>query len=170
MNSPVQRQARLVLLIDADPAMRATVRPLVARHGLDLVQARTGVAALDLVQRMPDSFRMAVVSLELPGMSGALLMETLRLFRPDVSAICLTAVERVAMTAESANCLSKPPSPAEFGSQMDDALSGALPAPAPRARPSAIQRAQAEFAVSGDLLEAARKLARGMPDEPASAW
>ena len=170
MNSPVQRQGRLVLLIDADPAMRATVRPLLARYGLDLVQARTGVAALDLVQRMPDSFRMAVVSLELPGMSGTLLMETLRLFRPAVSIICLTAVERVVVTAESANCISKPPSPAELGSQMGDALAGALPAPAPRARPSAILRAQAEFAVSGDLLGAARELARGMPDEPASAW
>jgi DNA-binding response OmpR family regulator len=168
MESSTRLQGRLVLLIDDDPATRAVVRPVLVRYGLELVQARTGVAALELLQRMPGSFRMAVISVELPGVSGAVLLETLRLFRPKLALVCLAAA--TSAMAEAAICLPKPVTATELRTEMEAALAGPAGHRAPVASAAAIARAEARFAASGNLLEAARELARGMPGEPASGW
>ena len=171
MDGPTDVTGRLVLLVDPDPATRLTVRPLLIRYGLELIQARTTVAALELLQRMPERFRMAVVCLEMPVLSGSLLIETLRLFRPSLPVVCLTAAEQSAVGAAMGNCLPKPVRPDELRAQLEDALAGVGSAfSAATVTPAAVARAQAEFAVSGNLLEAARELARGMPGEAASGW
>jgi CheY-like chemotaxis protein len=171
MDRPTDIAGRLVLLVDPDPATRLIVRPLLIRYGLELVQARTTVAALELLQRMPDRFRMAVVCLEMPVLSGSLLIETLRLFRPALPVVCLKAGERSAVGAGTGNCLAKPVRADELRAQLEDALAGeSSVSPAATVTPAALARAQAEFAVSGNLLEAARELARGMPGETASGW
>lgn len=168
MDSPVPQRGRFVLLIDADAATRAAMRPLLPRYGLELVQARTSVAAIDLLQRMPANFRMAVVSLDMPGISGAVLIETLRVFRPELALVCVSDGTAALVGANS--CLAKPVNGPELRAQIEDALAGKPASPVPAASPEAIARAQAAFADSGSLLDAARELARGMPGEPASGW
>jgi DNA-binding response OmpR family regulator len=169
MDEPKKHRARLVLLIDSDPATRQAVRPLLLANNLELVQARTSVSALDLLQRFPDRFRLALVSLEMSGLSGTVLLETLRLFRPALAVLCLTAAAAVA--AGNGNCLSKPVSPADLRAQLEEALTGSVKSSTGAAvTPEAVARARASFAISGNLLEAARELARGMPGGRASGW
>jgi len=168
MDSPVLQRGRFVLLIDSDPATRAAMRPLLPRYGLELVQARTSVAAIELLQRMAANFRMAVVSLEMPGIPGSVLIETLRVFRPEMALVCVSGGTTALVGAHT--CLPKPVNGTELRAQMEDALAGKPTSPMPAASPEAIARAQAAFAGSGRLLDAARELARGMPGEPASGW
>jgi DNA-binding response OmpR family regulator len=162
---------KLVLLIDADPSTRDVVRPLLAPRGLEVVQARNGVAGLEIVQRLPDLFKLAMINLQIPGLSGAVLIETLRLCRQELPVVCLSSTERTAPAAASSNCLSKPLQAAELRAQVDDALLGIhQPATGVAVDPEALARAKAAFEVSGNMLDAARELARGIPSEPPSEW
>jgi DNA-binding response OmpR family regulator len=171
MEDPVQRRPRLVLLIDADLVTREVVRPLLAPKGLELVQARTSVAGLEILQRLPERFRLAIVNLEMPGLSGVALIETLRLCRPDLPVVCLTAAESAAVASAGGDCLSKPVQPAELRAQVENALAGVLESAARVAvDPEALARAWAAFEASGSLLDAARELSRGLPGEAASEW
>jgi CheY-like chemotaxis protein len=169
MEDSTQPATKLVLLIDADPATRDVVRPLLAPRGLEVVQARNGVAGLEILQRLPDRFRLAIINLGMPGLSGAVLIETLRLCRPGLPVVCLTSSERTAVAAASSNCLSKPVQPAELHAQVEDALAGIHQSvTAVAVDPEALARAKAAFEASGNMLDAARELARGIPSEPAS--
>lgn len=171
MEDSTQPETKLVLLIDADPATRDVVRPLLAPRRLELVQVRNGVSGLEILQRLPDRFRLAIVNLEMPGLSGAVLIETLRLCRPGLPVVCLTSAERTALAAANSNCLSKPVRPTELHAQMEDAFAGIHQSvTAVAVDPEALARAKAAFAASGNLLDAARELVRGMPSEPASEW
>ena len=171
MDEPTQPRAGLVLLIDWDPATREAVKPLLAPYSLELVQARTSVAALELLQRVPNHFRLAIISLEMSGLSGAVLLETLRLFRPELPVVCLTAAEPATVAAGNGNCLTKPVNVADLRGQLEDGLAGkSVAGSVAGAAPEAIARARASFALWGSLLEAARELARGMPAGPANGW
>lgn len=164
----------LALLIDTDPATRRMLRPMLARRGLDVVQASTGIAGLELLQRLPGLFRLAVVSCDLPGLSGSAVIEAIRRFRPEVGIVCLTSADRAtAAVGTDRPCLSKPVSSGDVEPQVDLALAGAG---AVRngwtsvVSEAAALRAQARFAVSGDLVESALELARGMSGEMQEEW
>ncbi|MGN6391258.1 MAG: response regulator [Gemmatimonadales bacterium] len=154
----------LALLIDSDPTMRSQVRPILEAHGLEVVHARSSVAALELLQRMPDRFRLVLVSMEMPGLSGRVLLETLRLFRPQLPAICLTGAVGTAVGAAETNCLPKPLGAEDVHPRITQAMGGAstLVLGQPIASDAAA-RVRATFASSGSLLEAARELARALP-------
>ncbi len=80
-----------VLLVDDEDALRRVMKDLLARDGYDIVEARTGVEALDQVDRhAPD---VVVLDLNLPGMDGYSVLAELR-SRPatrDIPVIVLTA-------------------------------------------------------------------------------
>jgi len=82
---------QLALLADDDRETARQARPWLLSQGLELVQARGGMAALELLQRLPESFGLALVSLDLPDIPGVVLIETLRHFRPALPVMCLTA-------------------------------------------------------------------------------
>jgi CheY-like chemotaxis protein len=160
-NRPTNGHPRLVLLIDADPDTRRVVAPLLAPGGLEVVQAREGAAALEILQRLPDRFRLVILSLETPGISGAVLLTTLRLLRPELPVVCLSAAELV--PAEGSPCVGKPLKPELLGERIALALEGGR-------RPAldlelvsreAVDRARRSFGQSGSLLDAAREIARG---------
>lgn len=171
MEDSTQPAPKLVLLIDADPTTSEGVRPLLAIRGLEVVQARNSVAGLEILQRLPERFRLAMINLEMPGLSGAVLIETLRLCRPGLPVVCLSSAERTAVAAAGSNCLSKPVQPAELRTQVEEALAGIhRPVIATAVDPEALARAKAAFDASGNLLDAAHELSRGMPSEPGSGW
>ena len=157
-------EARLALLVDADRESRSLLQPLLRARGLDLVHARTGVAGLELLQRMPGRFRLVVVSIDLPGLAGPVVLETLRLFLPSLPLVCLAESVETSAVPAAGPCLSKPFDAADAALQIDAALS------APRillvgaaVSAEALARAKASFALSGNLLDAAREIARGLP-------
>ena len=124
MNTSTNGRPNLVLLIDSDPATRQSVVPLLVRSGMELVQARDSVAGLEILQRLPERFRLAIISLEMPGLSGTVLIQTLRLFRPDLPIVCLTHRQPVAAGERATQCLDKPVRPELLRAQLEDALGG----------------------------------------------
>jgi DNA-binding response OmpR family regulator len=157
-----------VLLMSRDRKLRDALRRAVAVHQLQLVHASAGVAGLELLQRFSETFRLAVVDTDIPGLPGSVVMETLRQFRPELPVVCLSS-GRVLAGALAARCLGRPIDEDLLAEAVESALRGAGPlfeAWTPLAGPGAIARAHECFRVSGDLVEAALELARGMPVEP----
>jgi CheY-like chemotaxis protein/Tfp pilus assembly ATPase PilU len=80
-----------ILLVDDEDALRRVMRDLLARDGYEVVEARTGIEALDQVDRhAPD---VVVLDLNLPGLDGYSVLAELR-SRPatrDIPVIVLTA-------------------------------------------------------------------------------
>jgi DNA-binding NtrC family response regulator len=171
MNPATNGRPRLVLLIDADPATRQLIAPILAPSGLELVQSRGSVAGLEILQRLPERFRLVIVSLELPGLSGAAVLGTLRLFRPELAVVCLTGAEP-ATPSSTAGCLTKPVQADALREQVSDALVGRARGAIdlPRINSEAVERAQAAFGRSRNLLEAAREIAAGLPGRATEDW
>jgi CheY-like chemotaxis protein len=154
----------LVLLVDHDSVSRVSVRRLLAERGLELVHARTGLAGLELMARLPENFRLVIVSLDLPGLSGAAVLETLRRFRPGIPLLCLSNGTN-APAAAAHTCSRKPIDEVDLRTQLDAALDGGTAfVPPLEILPEAVARAEARYAASGNLVEAAEEVDRGMPD------
>jgi CheY-like chemotaxis protein len=69
-------RGRTVLLVDDEDTLRRVMRDLLVRDGYEVVEARTGVEALDQVDRhAPD---VVVLDLNLPGMNGYAVLSELR--------------------------------------------------------------------------------------------
>jgi CheY-like chemotaxis protein len=157
---------RLVLLVDNDVDSRRHARHLLELHGMEVVQASNGIAALELVQRLPQSFRLVIMELDLPGLSGALVAETLRIFRPDLPTLCMSS-GAVTGAVDGLRCLTKPLQGPDLQAALEDGQSLHHPDGGPRLPETSIARACARYAAVGDLVEAALELARdaGMEEE-----
>lgn len=155
---------RLVLLIDHDVMSRRGTRHLLESRGLDVVQASNGMAALELVQRLPDSFQLVLTDLQLPGIPGRVIMETLRLFHPGLPVYCMDTELVGAATGGLTRCLSKPLLESELDATLQEIADGWSPQTGLEVPEELLQRARARFAEGGDLVEAALELARGMPE------
>jgi CheY-like chemotaxis protein len=158
---------RLVLLVDHEVESRRHTRHLLELHGMEMVQATNGIAALELIQRLPQSFRLVLTEIDLPGLSGAVVAETLRIFRPDLPTFCMSR-EALAGRSRGRRCLAKPLQ----GPDLEAAIrqDGAFADGDGRRGPgdAVIARARARFAVAGDLVEAAMELARATGEEEGS--
>jgi CheY-like chemotaxis protein len=145
---------RLVLLVDDDADSRRHTRHLLELHGMQVVQASNGMAALELIQRLPQSFRLVITEMDLPGLPGAVVQETLRIFRPDLPALCISS-----RAVDGRRCLSKPLQAPELLAAIREApgVYGSDGGGPPEAH---VARARACYARVGDLVEAALELAR----------
>lgn len=155
---------RLVLLIDHDVMSRRATRHLLESRGLDVVQASNGLAALELVQRLPDSFQLVLTDLQLPGIPGRVLMEALRIFRPQLPVYCMGSDLVGAATGGSMRCLSKPLLESELEATLREIANGWSPPTGLDLPEEVLQRARTRIAAGGDLVEAALELSRGMPE------
>jgi CheY-like chemotaxis protein len=155
------RDGQLVLLVDYDVESRRQARHLLELRGMDVVQASNGMAALELVQRLPRSFHLVLTDLDLPGIPGPVVVETLRIFRPDLRVICMDGVRSMARASRNWQCLSKPLQGGQLEAALVDGssgwdLQGRLEIP-----DTVAARVRARFAVVGDLVEAALEICRG---------
>lgn len=157
-------RGNLALVIDDDAEARRSARALLEARGYDVVHASNGVAALELIQRLPDSFSLVFTELDLQGLPGTALIEALRLFRPDLAVVCVSGRRSAVLPG---GCLQKPVQADELDVQLG-AIRGGMPtrweAPV-LADDQAIARAKARYALAGDLVEAALELARGLTSE-----
>jgi CheY-like chemotaxis protein len=152
---------RLVLLVDYDVDSRRQARHLLELRGMEVVQASNGMAALELIQRLPRSFRLVLTDLDLPGIPGAVVVETLRLIRPDLPVLCMSATRTVAGRVEVKRCLSKPLQGGELEAMLEESASGWELEGLLGVSDELAARVRARFAVAGDLVEAALELYRG---------
>jgi CheY-like chemotaxis protein len=151
----------LVLLVDNDVSSRREARHLLEARGMDVVQASNGLAALELVQRLPKSFRLVVTDLDLPGIRGSVLVETLRLFRPDLPVLCMSNNVVAIVGTGSKRCLIKPLRERDLGAALEEIAQYWVPQALMEVSDRAVARARARYAVVGDLVEAAIELSDG---------
>jgi DNA-binding NtrC family response regulator len=157
---------RLVLLLDHDTESRRAVGPMLARQGYDVVQAASALVGLELIQRLPTSFRLVLADLELEDLPGRLLVETLAHCRPDLPVVCMQNTRYADVTAMVSGCLAKPLRAEALEGQIRAAFAGTAPWTLTTAvTPEVAARARERYAETGDLVEAAFELARGLPPE-----
>lgn len=73
----VPRKKQLqILLADDDTAVRAALRELLLREGFAVMEAASGLAALELLQKRQPAF--SIMDVDMPGMTG---IEVLRIAR-----------------------------------------------------------------------------------------
>jgi DNA-binding NtrC family response regulator len=163
---PESRNRNLVLVID-DNGDRRAIRRILGGLGFDVVQASSGLVGLELIQRLPESFAFVLTDVELPGLPCAVIIETLRLFRPELPVLCMGEGKAVGVLAAPTGCLSKPLQAEELRLQVEAALAKATRSWEPASRSNADQavlRARARYSEGKSLVEAALELARGYQD------
>jgi signal transduction histidine kinase/CheY-like chemotaxis protein len=79
-----------VLVVDDDEAVRALARWVVERAGFRVVTARDGDEAINVFRADPGAFRLVLLDLTMPRMSGAEALAGLRAIRPNVPVVVIT--------------------------------------------------------------------------------
>ncbi len=164
---PQSGSRSLVLVIADDNDGRRAIRKMFDSLGFDVVHASNGIVGLELIQRLPRSFRFVLTDLDIPGVPGVVIMETLRLFRPELPVLCMGEAKTVGALAGPRGCLVKPLQMEELRTQAHAALANAAPWEPGSDSPSeqAVLRARARYAEAKSLVDAALELARGSRDE-----
>lgn len=165
---PESASCSLVLVIDDDSDGRRAIRRMLNSLGFDAVQASSGLVGLELIQRLPRSFLLVLMDVDLPGLPGVVIIETLRLFRPELPVLCMGEGKAVGMLAAPTGCLTKPLQVEELRLQVQAAVAQTArewePASGSHSN-QAVLRARARYAEGNNLVEAALELARGYQTE-----
>jgi two-component system OmpR family response regulator len=82
-------QAAKILVVDDEESIRFYLREVLERDGHNVTSVESGEAALQTA--MSDSFDLALIDLQLPGIGGMQVLKTLRQTSPNTSIIVLTA-------------------------------------------------------------------------------
>lgn len=154
--------ANLVLLIEHDTATRRALRRTLESRGYEVVEAVTATAGLELLQRLPEAFRLVLVRRNLRGLPSAALVETLRLFHPRLPVFCLSdgpgATVEIGCPTVSAGAEELEAHLRVFaGGNNGWGESTCLD-------PDAVRRVRERYARTGDLVEAAHEVVRALPE------
>jgi DNA-binding response OmpR family regulator len=167
MGERYQAGTGLVLVVDHNIEGRRALRRVLSQWGFDVVQAASGIVALELIQRLPDRFRFVIVDLDLPGLPGSAVVETLLQLRPDLPVLCMSSARVTAGPGSVAGCLAKPLQAEELETHVRAALEGRT---APWVEQASVPEevlaeVRAYYELTGDLVEAGMRLARAVPDD-----
>jgi DNA-binding response OmpR family regulator len=155
---------RMVLLVDHDVESRRHARHLLELQGMEVIQASNGMAALELIQRLPQRFSVVLTEIDLPDLPGSVVTRTLRIFRPDLRTLCMSS-RAAAGLADGRRCLTKPLQGADLQAALGNGRDSAQDDEGPELPEDQIARARARYAALGDLVEAAIELARARRPE-----
>lgn len=155
---------RMVLLVDHDVESRRHARHLLELHGMEVIQASNGIAALELIQRLPRRFGVVLTEIDLPDLPGSVVRQTLRVFRPDLVTLCMSS-RAVAGLVDGRRCLAKPLQSADLQAALGNGRDPSQDDDEPDLPEDQIARARARYAALGDLVEAAIELARARRPE-----
>jgi FixJ family two-component response regulator len=109
--------------------------------------------------RLPRSFLLVLTEIDLPGLSGTIVAETLRVFRPDLPTLCMSTAAGAGVPS-AGRCLAKPLQSEDLLAAIRNGREAYDGDGRPRPSEDAVARARARFAAVGDLVEAALELAR----------
>jgi PAS domain S-box-containing protein len=80
---------RVALVVDDEPLVQRTVRAVLERGGFTVLEADSGIRALEMVREGGCEFDLVLLDLAMPGMDGVETLDHLRKLRPDIPvAIC----------------------------------------------------------------------------------
>ncbi|WP_437724211.1 response regulator [Sorangium sp. So ce861] len=80
---------RRVLVVDDEEGMRATVAANLELEGYEVVEARDGAHALELVRQQ--RFALVLTDVKMPGLNGVETFRELRRIQPDLTVVLMTA-------------------------------------------------------------------------------
>lgn len=82
--------SRTVLLVEDDVSLRRAIRGVLERAGYAVVDAGSGIHALQLARALPDGIGLLVTDLDLPGMAGWEVADALAGLQPQVETLFIS--------------------------------------------------------------------------------
>jgi DNA-binding response OmpR family regulator len=158
-HGPIWRGAS-VLVVDDAPSMRQHLRRALEAESFHVEEASDGETALRLVQARPEPFDLVLTDLSMPQIDGRQLSETLRLYRPSVAVLCMSADPEAVPYIESSDTpvrvLVKPFTADDLYHAVRDAITRATDLAA--VAEAEILRAHADLSKLALALEASRTM------------
>ncbi|MFO0619348.1 MAG: response regulator [Polyangiaceae bacterium] len=112
------RDARSILVVDDDEAMRGVVQRLLARRGYEVVAVPDGAAALEAASEK--RFDVALIDFVMPQMDGRDLVLALRAASPALRAVLMSGGDRADdAAAVGATFIGKPFAPAALAAVIE---------------------------------------------------
>lgn len=90
-----------ILVVDDDPDILATLQEILVLNGFSVRTAHTGAQAIILTREAP--YRIALLDIKLPDMSGTELLKELRKIRPAMKCIMVTGYASLENAVASLN-------------------------------------------------------------------
>jgi CheY-like chemotaxis protein len=113
------------MLVDDDSDVRTVTAAMLAEIGYEVVEAGSGGAALDCLEREGARIELMIADVAMPGMSGVELAHAARLGRPDLPILFVTGFGGAALPPDEAglgDLLRKPFRTAELAAKVAAAL------------------------------------------------
>ena len=111
----------LILLVDDDSDVREVAAAMLDEAGYEVVEAGSGTAALECLDREGARVGLMIADIAMPGMSGVELAHTVKLRRPDLPILFITGFVGTALPIEEAGpdqLLRKPFRAAELAAKV----------------------------------------------------
>jgi two-component system cell cycle sensor histidine kinase/response regulator CckA len=129
-SSPTPGGDEVVLLVEDEAAVRASITEWLSRLGYRLLVVSDGQSALELVRRHAGPIHVVIADVVLPKLSGPALVQELRSLRPSLKAIYISGYARQIIPAGEI-LISKPFELAELAAKLREVLSSAEAPPLP---------------------------------------
>jgi PAS domain S-box-containing protein len=116
---------RRILLVDDDNDVRAVAGAMLGEAGYEVIEAGSGGAALDLLEREGERIELMIADIAMPGMSGIELAHAARLTRPELPILFVTGFGGAALLADPAipgELLRKPFRTAQLAAKVAEML------------------------------------------------
>ena len=122
-----QRGGETVLLVEDDPAVRHIAKRVLVREGYHVLEAADGRAALALSASHDGPIDAVITDAVMPGMTGVVVLDQMRIDRPNCKAILMSGytddeMTRRGISTSDVTFVQKPFTPADFARQVRQAL------------------------------------------------
>jgi two-component system, cell cycle sensor histidine kinase and response regulator CckA len=128
--APGRSGKETILLVEDEDMVRRLIGQVLLSHGYTILEAGSGLAALEVVERNPGKIDLLLTDVVMAGMSGRELSEKLLLLRPDLKVLYMSgytddAILRHGVFQSSTAFLGKPFSPGTLVRKLREVIDGA---------------------------------------------
>ena len=93
------RKKSTVLIVDDEPIVRESLRDWLKDAGYQVTTAESGEEALELIEKQ--DFSVMVVDVRLPGKTGIKVLKEIKVLKPQIKSIVITAYPSAELAAEA---------------------------------------------------------------------